>query len=316
MKEPRELLVISGKGGTGKTSIVGAFATLAKNKVLADCDVDAADLHLLLKPVAREAHEFCGSRKAVIDQGRCAGCGRCEQVCRFHAVTGPDEPKGNHGDIYYGPNDNSASPSYTINPIYCEGCAVCYHACPHGAIEMEDHLSGHWFVSDTPYGPLVHARLGIAEENSGKLVAEVREASKAIAEEHGLDYIIIDGPPGIGCPVISSMSGIDLALVVTEPTISGLHDLTRALELAQHFGVRAAVCINKHDLDQRKSMEIEDYCRGEGIEVLGRIPFDEDVVRALINGIPVIDYGEGPAVEAMKAIWEKLEHILKEFAPA
>ncbi|NPV52702.1 MAG: 4Fe-4S binding protein [Firmicutes bacterium] len=301
----RELLVISGKGGTGKTSLVGAFAALAENKVLADCDVDAADLHLLLKPTVRETHEFYGSKKAVINQGECARCGRCVQACRFAAVIEHSiaQPIA-RCTIGHTNNDKS----YEVNPIYCEGCSVCYHVCPQGAITMEDRLSGHWFISDTRYGPLVHARLGIAEENSGKLVMEVRKAARTMAEMNGAKYIITDGPPGIGCPVISSMSGADLALVVTEPTVSGKHDMERILELARYFNVKGVVCINKYDLDEKKSEEIE-QCRDEGIEVVGRIPFDEEVVHALMKGVPMVDHAKY-ASKAVTQIWERLVEII------
>ncbi|NPV81785.1 MAG: 4Fe-4S binding protein [Firmicutes bacterium] len=296
----KELLVISGKGGTGKTSIVGAFAVLAKSKVLADCDVDAADLHLLLKPTVRNTTEFYGSKKAVIDQEKCTGCGTCVEACRFGAITRGDD-------------------LIEVNTVSCEGCTVCYYACPQRAITMKDNLSGHWFISDTLYGPLVHARLGIAEENSGKLVAEVRRQARSIAEGQGLDYIITDGPPGIGCPVISSISGVDMALIVTEPTVAGSHDLERILGLTKHFNVEAMVCINKYDLDERKAREIEEYCYREGIEVAGRIPFDEEVVYALMEGLPVVDYGRGrsghgrgKASKAIKGLWERVSFRLEQ----
>ena len=294
MTPVKELLVISGKGGTGKTSIVGAFAVLAKSKVLADCDVDAADLHLLLKPTVRNTTEFYGSKKAVIDQEKCTGCGTCVKACRFGAITRVESFIG-------------------VDAVSCEGCAVCYYACPQRAITMKDNLSGHWFVSDTPYGPLVHARLGIAEENSGKLVAEVRRQARSIAESQGLHYIIIDGPPGIGCPVISSISGVDMALIVTEPTVAGSHDMGRILELARHFDVKTMVCINKYDLDEGRTREIERYCHREGVEVAGRIPFDEEVVYALMEGLPVVDYGRGKlghgrgkASKAIQELWKKV----------
>ena len=331
MKEIKELLVISGKGGTGKTSIVGAFAVLAKDKVFADCDVDAADLHLLLKPIIRETHEFRGSKKAVIDQEKCAGCGRCAELCRFQAITGPtngritswtDMQQTDHSRDKSSARGNdhagAAGPGtilYKVDPVYCEGCEVCYHACPRDAITMEERVSGHWFISDTPYGPMIHARLGIAEENSGKLVSQVRQAARAVAEEQGSNYIIIDGPPGIGCPVVSSISGVDLILAVTEPTVSGKHDLERVLELARHFGVEARVCINKYDLDVEKAAEIERYCQDEGVKVAGKIPFDEDAVKAIMNGMSVVEYGQGPASRAIRDIWQKLDQDLKEFIP-
>jgi len=295
----KELLVISGKGGTGKTSIVGAFAVLAESKVLADCDVDAADLHLLLKPTVRETREFYGTKKAVLDREKCTGCGVCVEVCRFGAIA---MGKGR----------------IEIDPISCEGCAVCSYACPRGAIAMEDNLSGHWFLSDTRYGPLVHARLGVAEENSGKLVTRVRQEARSIAQSQGLEYIITDGPPGIGCPVISSISGVDLALIVTEPTVAGTHDMERILELARHFNIKTMICINKYDLDEGKAEEIERYCHDEGIEVAGKIPFDEEVVNALVRGLPAVagadsgsDQREGKASKAIRELWVKVSSCLK-----
>lgn len=210
----KEVVVLSGKGGTGKTSIVGSLAAIAQSKVLADCDVDAADLHLLLQPVTQQKHEFWSGQVAFIDEEKCTQCGLCQDVCHFDAI-----------------ND------FNVDSISCEGCGFCFHICPDEAIMMRENLSGHWFISETKYGPLVHARLGIAQENSGKLVALVRQQAKQIAEKQGFNYIISDGPPGIGCPVISSLSGANLALLVTEPTLSGIHDLERVIGVCHHFGV-------------------------------------------------------------------------------
>jgi len=223
----KEVVVLSGKGGTGKTSLVGSFAAIAQSKVLADCDVDAADLHLLLNPEQKEENEFWSGQVAVIDGEKCTECGLCQELCYFHAIS-----------------------DFKVDPVSCEGCGFCYHACPDKAITMTECLSGHWFVSQTRYGPLVHARLGIAEENSGKLVAVVRQNARSIAERENHEYIITDGPPGIGCPVISSLSGTDLALLVTEPTLSGIHDLERVLGVCRHFGVPALVCVNKYDINE------------------------------------------------------------------
>ncbi|HON42767.1 MAG TPA: ATP-binding protein [Bacillota bacterium] len=322
----KELLVISGKGGTGKTSIVGSFAVLADNKVLADCDVDAADLHLLLSPTVRKTNEFRASRQAVLDPARCIGpeecvgpaecvdAGQCSawavcaEVCRFEAIG----PAGRAGSAA-----RAGLPHIVprIDPISCEGCGVCARACPHGAISMEEVLSGHWFVSDTAYGPMVHARLGVAQENSGKLVTQVRREARSIAESQSLDYIITDGPPGIGCPVISSMSGVDFALIVTEPTVAGAHDMQRAVELARHFGVKTTVCINKYDLDEAGSEQLEEYCSSQGIQVAGKVPFDEEVVSALVRGVPVVARGsshhaEGKAAQAIRRLWSSIESEL------
>lgn len=312
----KELLVISGKGGTGKTSIVGALAVLADNKVLADCDVDAADLHLLLDPTIREAHEFWAGKQAVLDPARCRGCGVCAEVCRFGAVFASSE-SGDMSVCCAGPGSGLAGGAglRRIDPVSCEGCGVCARACPSGAISMEDVMSGHWFVSDTAYGPMVHARLAAAQENSGKLVTEVRREAQSIAERQGADYIITDGPPGIGCPVISSMSGADLALIVCEPTVSGVHDMKRVVELARHFGVKAAVCINKYDLDPDSVDQIEKYCQREGAEVAGKIPFDEEVVGALVRGVPVVAHdgrAEGQAARAMRQLWAYVADCLED----
>ena len=277
----KEIVVISGKGGTGKTSIVGSFAALARNSALADCDVDAADLHLLLAPTPVRQEEFWSGQVAAIDPDRCDECGMCLEVCRFEAI---------HG--------------YRVDPMACEGCAFCYHVCPAEAVRMRDCLSGRWFVSDTRYGPLVHARLGIAEENSGKLVALVRRNARAIAQEQGLNYIITDGPPGIGCPVISSLTGADLALVVTEPTLSAIHDLERVLGVCRHFGIPAMACINKDGLNDDNSSRIERYCRGEGVEVATRIPFGNVVTEAIVRGVPVVEYSRNGVSRAIEGLWQ------------
>lgn len=292
----KELLVISGKGGAGKTSITAAFAALAEKAVLADCDVDAANLHLLLEPMTYHAEEFIGSQKAVMDSDKCNNCGLCQKFCRFDAI----------GDT---------ESTYVIDPLACEGCGVCSHICQQSAIAMKDHVSGYWFLSDTRYGPLVHARLGIAEENSGKLVTKVREQAQRIGEEENIDYVIIDGPPGTGCPVISSVSGVDLALIVTEPTIAGLHDLERVKQLTDHFSVPAMVCINKYDLDEAYVVNIETYCRKHRMEVAGRIPFDKNVVSALVQRKPAVDYqadtDRGNAAGAIKNVWETVLNRLQ-----
>jgi len=249
---------------------------------MVDCDVDAADLDLLLKPVTQERHEFWSGQKAVIDEDKCTQCGLCQDVCRFDAIT--DE--------------------FRVDPVSCEGCGFCYNVCPGEAIVMEDNLSGHWFISETKYGPLVHARLGIAQENSGKLVAMVRQQAKRIAEKQGLDYILSDGPPGIGCPVISSLSGVSLAVIITEPTLSGIHDLNRVIGVCQHFGVRATVGINKYDINENNSRQIENYCRNQSIEVVARIPYDNVVTEALVQEVPVVEYSDNGVSRQIKALWE------------
>ena len=285
----KEIVVLSGKGGTGKTSIVGSLAALAERKVLADCDVDAADLHLLLKPSLKEENEFWSGQVARIDLDKCTRCGLCEELCRFNAIR-----------------------DFQVDAIACEGCGFCSHICPAAAITMREILSGHLFICETRYGPLVHARLGIARENSGKLVAQVRQRAKQIAEVQGLGYIISDGPPGIGCPVISSLSGTDLALLVTEPTLSGMHDLERVIAVCRHFSVPARVCINKYDINEDNTREIEGYCFSQGIDVAAKIPFDNVVTEALVRGVPVVEYSDGRVSQEIERLWQKISHMLEE----
>jgi len=283
----KELVVLSGKGGTGKTTIVASFAALAKNKVLVDCDVDAADLHLLLQPIVNRSEEFWSGQTAVIDKSFCTGCGVCEQVCRSNAIE-----------------------NFTVDPIPCEGCGFCFHVCPEKTIRMKDSLAGHWFISDTKYGSLVHARLGIAEENSGKLVALVRQQAKALAQAQNLNYILSDGPPGIGCPVISALSGANLALLITEPTLSGMHDLERAIGVCHHFGVPALVCINKHDINEENTSNTEIFCRDMGVEVISKLPFDNVVTEALVKGLPVVEYSSNGIAIEIELLWQNVSKVL------
>jgi len=277
----KEVVVLSGKGGTGKTSIVGSFAAIARNKVLADGDVDAADLHLLLQPTVPDEHEFWSGQVAVIDREKCTRCGLCQELCRFKAIE-----------------------DFRVDTASCEGCGFCSNICPAEAITMAENLAGHWSISDTRYGPLVHARLGIAQENSGKLVATVRQQAREMAERLELDYIITDGPPGIGCPVISCLSGADLALVVTEPTLSGIHDLERVLGVCHHFGIPAMVSINKYDINEGNTHQIEGYCLSQGVEVANRIPFDNIVTEAIGRGLPVVEYARNGVSHQIEALWE------------
>ncbi len=284
----KEIVVLSGKGGTGKTVIVGSLAALTRRKVLADCDVDAADLHLLLSPLERVRNEFWSGQVAQIDKDRCTECGLCQDLCRFHAIR-----------------------DFKVDAISCEGCGFCSHICPTESITMRENMAGHWFVSDTEYGPLVHARLGIAQENSGKLVAVVREQAKRIARDDSLDYIVSDGPPGIGCPVISSLSGARLALLVTEPTLSGMHDLERVLGVCLHFGVPAAVCINKYDLNEENARKIESQCLEQGVDIAGRLPFDNAVTESIVRGVPVVEYSNGRITSEIEKMWHRLSMTLK-----
>ena len=287
----KEVVVISGKGGTGKTTVVASFAALARDKVMVDCDVDAADLHLLLEPHVKETHEFYGGTCALIDADLCNGCGLCQDLCRFDAIT-------------------DTGGEMRVDPTSCEGCGFCYNVCPLGAIQMKERMAGHWFLSGTRYGPLVHARLGVAQENSGKLVTQVRQEAKAVAEESGANLILSDGPPGIGCPVIASISGIDLALVVTEPTLSGIHDLDRIVSVCQHFGIPALVCVNKYDINLDNTDRIEENCRELGIDVISRIPFDEIVIKSLAAGSPVVEYSDGSVSTELVRVWKTLKERL------
>ena len=296
----REITVISGKGGTGKTTVVGALAVLAENKILADNDVDAADLHLLLAPTTVEGHDFAGGAKAVIDAAKCTACGKCAAACHFDAIRRD------------GPANNVAAATYRIDELACEGCGLCELVCPVGAISSTPAIVGRWYVSETARGPMVHAKLGIAEENSGRLVAQVRNRAAELARELKQELILGDGPPGTGCPVIASVSGADLVVIVTEPTVSGVHDMERVLRLAAHFGIPARIVINKADLNAEQADEIERIALDAGSRVIARIPFDRNVNDALMAGKTIVEYGKGPAVEAVREVWNALKRELKE----
>jgi len=287
-----EVVVISGKGGTGKTSIVASFAALAKNAVLADCDVDAADLHLILAPEVKRREEFTSGHEAVIRQDDCIRCGACLAHCRFEAVK---------------MNGRSAGEAtFAIDPFACEGCGVCVRFCPANAIDFEQRSCGEWYVSDTRFGPLVHARLGIAAENSGKLVSIVRREARKIADERKSDWLLVDGPPGIGCPVIASVTGASLVLVVTEPTLSGRHDMGRVLSLARHFAIPALISVNKWDINLALAGEIERQAALAGAAVAGRVRYDPSVTEAQVSALTVVEHG-GPAAEDIRSLWETVE---------
>ncbi len=290
----KELLVLSGKGGTGKTSIAGSFAVLTENAMLVDCDVDASDLHLLLAPEIKERNDFISGVTAVIDPDGCTGCGTCVELCHYDAISMTQEETA------------------LVDPLACEGCAVCAHFCPEDAIDLEPNHCGYWYFSQTDYGPMVHAELKPGEENSGKLVSLVKQKARQRAEELGRDFILVDGPPGIGCPVIASVSGADLILIVTEPTQSGLHDLERVLGLARHFKIRACVCINKWELNREMTKKIEETCHRQQIEVAGRIPFDETVIESLVQGVPVVKYKDCNASKSIANIWGAIEKMLNQ----
>lgn len=291
----KELVILSGKGGTGKTSITASLAVLASPCVVADGDVDAADLHLVLDPEVKRREDFRGGHEAVIMKQICSGCGACKSYCRFDAIEEIARPDG--GFIY------------RVDEISCEGCGVCVSICPISAIEFPTRLSGEWMVSDTRVGPMVHARLGIAAENSGKLVSVVRREAMSIAKAQSLPLVLVDGPPGIGCPVIASVTGASQLLVVAEPTVSGEHDLNRVLDLAKHFGVPAAISVNRWDIHPEAAQRIEEGAAGKGAEVLHRIRYDPSVTQAQIAARTVAEQGGG-AADDIRALWQQLEELL------
>jgi len=278
--------VLSGKGGTGKTTLVASFAALTQRIVVTDCDVDAPNLHLLMKPKTLETQEFTGSRLVAIDETKCIQCGECEESCRFEAIK-----------------------ELAVDPVLCEGCGVCAYVCPVEAIELKERISGYAYISKTKYGPMSHARLNPGAENSGKLVTLVRQNARQIAEKEGCELILNDGPPGIGCPVIASVGGVDVGLIVVEPTLSGIHDMKRALVLLNHFQISPLVCINKYDLNIKNTSRIEEFCRTNEVIVAGRIPFDPLVTRAMVAGKPVVEYS--PKSRVSEAIAELRNQTLK-----
>jgi len=297
MDAMKQLVILSGKGGTGKTSVAAALAHLASQElpcVLADADVDAANLELVLEPNRLEEHQFWSGQLAVIDPDKCELCGRCYDVCRFEAII-PGED------------------TYRVDPLACEGCALCIYQCPEGAIHGEEQQAGLWFRSDTRFGPLFHAHLFAAQENSGKLVTMVKQQGRLLALDEGRELLIVDGPPGIGCPVISASAGADLALLVVEPTVSGIHDLQRALATVNHFRVPALVCINKADINAVHTASIEAYCEAQGIEVVGKLPYDTVVTEAMVRGQAVTTYEpEGAMASALREAWLRIRARLEE----
>ena len=294
----KELVIISGKGGTGKTSIVAAFAAIAKNAVLADCDVDAADLHLVLEPKIKQTNDFSGGKQASIIAEKCVGCGKCRDMCRFDAINLNVTGNG------------MVDKTFTVDPVSCEGCKVCVEFCPVDAIEFNDSINGQWFLSDTRFGPMVHAKLGIAEENSGKLVTLIRKEAKKIAQEQKKDLLIVDGSPGIGCPVIASITGADLVLVVTEPTLSGKHDLDRVSKLTASFGIKTLVCINKADVNPQITEQISKDAQKQGLKVIGKIAYDEAFTKAQMIKASVVEYTSGAITEQIKALWRQMTYAL------
>jgi MinD superfamily P-loop ATPase len=294
----KQLVILSGKGGTGKTSLAAAFAHLAMEggnpigAVLADADVDAANLELVLRPRRIEAHDFIGGSVAIIDLERCQGCGICDQVCRFDAVE--STPEG-----------------YRIDPIACDGCAACAYQCPEDAIRMEPQTAGRWYRSESHFGTLFHADLYPAQENSGKLVTLVKQNARLCALDSSIPILIVDGPPGIGCPVIAAAAGADLALIVTEPTVAGVHDLKRIIGTSMHFSIPTLVVVNKADIYSKGAAEIGTACSELGVELIGQIPFDPAVTEAMLTGVPVTLYrAESPASQALEAIWQTVSDRL------
>ena len=294
----KQLVILSGKGGTGKTSLAAAFAHLASQSnlanqvVLADADVDAANLELVLQPRLLEQEEFRSGQVAVIDGNTCASCGDCEAVCRFDAI-------------------NYADGLYAVDPIACDGCAACVYQCPSESISMQKQVAGKFCVSESRYGPLYHASLYPGRENSGKLVTLVKQRARLRALDEDRQLVLVDGPPGIGCPVISAASGADLALIVVEPTVAGVHDMKRILQTTEHFRLPALVCINKADIYLLGSKLIEAYCWDNDFEIAGKIPFDEAVTEAMVHGEPVTAYRpEAPASLAIVDVWRSVVEYL------
>jgi MinD superfamily P-loop ATPase len=283
-ERPFELAIISGKGGAGKTTVCAAFATLAENAVLADCDVDAPDLHLILEPDIKETEAFFGLQLAQIDPEACTNCGICRQHCRFEAITEQN----------------------TIVKESCEGCGVCGLVCPENAITLVDRQAGDLFISETRAGPFVHASLFPGEESSGKLVERVRSAARLRAHKLKVKVLLLDGPPGIGCPVIATITGVDMLLIVTEPSLSGISDMKRVVEMAEHFKVPATVLINKFDINTENTEAIEKFCQEQKIPVIGRLPYDTTATRAMLQGLSVPEY-----VEKQKPVGAGLDRLLR-----
>ncbi len=292
----KEIVIISGKGGTGKTSITASFAAFGGNIVLADCDVDAADLHLLLRPEIKEQHRFFSGNEAVIDNEKCSGCGKCHSLCRFGAV-----------------KYNKKTASFEIDSTLCEGCGVCFRFCPEKAISFPERDCGNWFHSTTRFGEMIHARLGIGAENSGKLVSQVRNAARETASGISADIILIDGPPGTGCPVIASITGADGVIIITEPTLSGKHDLMRVMKLVNHFGIPAFVCVNKWDINPEISSQIEDDAVKSGAVFSGKIPYDDKMIPSQISEQSLVEYDPFSKTSLiLKEIWNRILDLISE----
>ena len=284
----KEITIISGKGGTGKTSVTASFATLASNRIVVDADVDAANLFLTLEHDTISSSEFKGGSKAEILADKCIECGDCRDRCQFNAI----------------------SEDFVIDPISCEGCGVCAWFCPEQAISFEQQVCGEKFLSNTPWGPMIHARLGIAEENSGLLVSQLRQEARQMAKDKQIPLIITDGPPGIGCPVIAAVTNADALLIVTEPTLSGLHDMERVKALADQMKIPTMLCINKADLNPETAARIQKFATQNGIRFVGEIPFDRGVIDAMKAGQSLVQFSNGPASQAVTKIWEQVQQFV------
>ena len=300
----KELVVISGKGGTGKTSVVASCASLAEKAVIADCDVDAADLHLVLQPRVVHREDFTAGSKARIKPGHCTACGKCEELCRFDAI------------YFDGPGNGRVPKTFRVDTIACEGCGVCFDFCAENAIEFEPAVCGQWFISETRCGPMVHARLGIAAENSGKLVTQLRRTARQVGVRQKREIILCDGSPGIGCPVIASLTGASMALFIVEPTASGEHDFLRVAQLTTQLGVPGIMAVNKADLNDMATRNLEALARERGVAVVGRIPYDRAVTEAQIARTTVVEASNGPAAQAIRALWDETRTYLDRSAPA
>ncbi|MCD6560285.1 MAG: 4Fe-4S binding protein [Deltaproteobacteria bacterium] len=286
----KELVIISGKGGTGKTSIIAAFASLTENKILCDADVDAADLHLIMHPEIKECHDFESGHTALINQDKCTECGLCRDLCRWDSI----------------------SEDFVVDDIGCEGCGVCWYFCPEKAIDFPLNTCGEWYLSETRFGPMAHASLHIAEENSGKLVTLIRQEGKKLAEKKNIDLLLTDGPPGVGCPVIASLGGATAVLIVAEPTVSGRHDMERVAELAAFFKIPAMVCINKFDLNTDEGEAIEAFAKEKDIDMIGRIPFDAAFTKAMVQGKTIIEFdSRSEGCRAVRDMWKNLAQRLE-----
>ena len=295
----KELVVISGKGGTGKTSLTASFAALAHDAVLADCDVDAADLHLILAPEIRRREDFRSGRAALIRSDACLGCGQCATLCRYDAISPATRPI-------------NGARAFAVDPGSCEGCGVCVWNCPARAIDFPEQTCGQWFVSDTRHGPMVHARLAPGAENSGKLVTLVRAQARELAKDEARDLVLIDGPPGTGCPVIAALTGATSVLIVTEPSLSGAHDLARVLELTRHFKIPTGVCVNKWDIHPDQADLIETAARAAGATPVGRVRYGKAVTTAQRQGLAIVEAAPDPLADDIRSVWREWMEFTRE----